>query len=239
MIKVSGVSKLPKPIDCLHKPKMSETTPIYVFGFPLGEILSTSKGSPAITVGKGSISSLRMDDDGELAYVQVDAAINHGNSGGPVVDSQGRLIGVAEAFVDVEDSTNIGLAVPYQEVAKMLNGRIGKAALHVTQDGNGPVTVHVQVGLVDPMNKIKSVALDYIAAKAAPDSLKPSDPLFPLSSSHRLKLKIDKQVATGEFALKQGLTEVSLLYSPSASMAREKKRSPRASRRRSKSRRLS
>jgi hypothetical protein len=73
--------------------------PLFAFGFPFGEALARHKGNPAITVSKGSISSLRRDDGGELAIVQIDGELNPGNSGGPVVDAQGRLVGVAVAKV--------------------------------------------------------------------------------------------------------------------------------------------
>ena len=89
IIKVSGVKQPPGTIDYRHEPQLAETMPVYVFGFPLGEELSTSKRSPAITVGRGTVSSLRTDDDGNLSVVQLDAALNHGNSGGPVVDARG------------------------------------------------------------------------------------------------------------------------------------------------------
>jgi hypothetical protein len=46
--------------------------PVGVFGFPFGEVLAAGKGNPAITIGKGSISSLRLDEQGNLARVQID-----------------------------------------------------------------------------------------------------------------------------------------------------------------------
>ena len=99
VLKVSGVKEMPEPIDYSHEPKLTETMPVYTFGFPFGEVLATGKAGPAITVGKGSISSLRLDDKGNLALVQIDGALNPGNSGGPVVDTQGHLVGVAAATI--------------------------------------------------------------------------------------------------------------------------------------------
>ena len=210
VLKVNGVKELPKPIDYQHEPKLAETMPIYTFGFPFGKILATSKGGPAITVGKGSVSSLRMDDDGDLALVQIDGALNPGNSGGPVVDSHGRLVGVAVATI--RDSSGIGLAIPCRELVRTLHGRLGKVYLHSSQDAEGLVTVHVEVALIDPLNKIKSVALHYLAAKPGQDKPKPSDPLEPLPGCHKLSLKLEKPLATGEFTLKHGITEAPLLY---------------------------
>ena len=210
VLKVSGVHERPKPIDYLHDPKLSETMPVYIFGFPFGKVLATSKGSPAITVGKGSISSLRLNDDGELALVQIDGALNPGNSGGPVVDTQGRLVGVAVATI--KNSSGIGLAIPSRELSAMLRGRLGKVYLHASQDGEGPPTVHVEVGLIDPLHRIKSVALHYLLASKVPEKIKPSDPLGSLLGCRKLPLRIDNQLATGEFTLKKGVPEVALRY---------------------------
>ena len=221
VIKVSGVKKLPKPIDYLHEPKLSETTPVYIFGFPFGSVLATSKGGPAITVGKGSVSSLRLDDDGNLSVVQIDGALNPGNSGGPVVDAQGRLVGVAVATI--RESTGIGLAIPCRELFQMLRGRPGKVYLHTSQNAEGLLTVHVEVGLIDPLNKIKSAELHYLAAKSLKDKPKPTDPLEPLPGCHKLPLKIENQLATGEFTLKPGVTEVSMWHQAMCLDAAEKR----------------
>ena len=211
MLKVGSVKERPKPIDYVHQPLLSETMPVYIFGFPFGKVLATSKGSPAITVGKGSISSLRLNDDGELALVQIDGALNPGNSGGPVVDTQGRLVGVAVATI--KNSSGIGLAIPSRELSAMLRGRLGKVYLHGSQDGEGsPMTVHVEVALIDPLNKIKSVALHYLLAGKVPEKTKPADPLGPLAGCRKLPLRIDNQLAAGEFTLKKGVSEVALRY---------------------------
>ena len=45
--------------------------------------------------------------------IQTDAAINHGNSGGPLLDTQGNLIGITDSIVsDTKGSSGIGLAIP-------------------------------------------------------------------------------------------------------------------------------
>ncbi|HEX3314878.1 MAG TPA: serine protease [Gemmataceae bacterium] len=87
ILKVTGVKNLPAPIVFEKSTELIETTTVYAFGFPFGSLLSTNKGSPAITVGKAAISSLRTNDQGELAIVQIDGSLNPGNSGGPIVDT--------------------------------------------------------------------------------------------------------------------------------------------------------
>lgn len=58
---------------------------IIVIGFPLGDLLGEEP-----SVSRGSISAVRFSG---IAY-QLDASINHGNSGGPVINMNGEVIGV-------------------------------------------------------------------------------------------------------------------------------------------------
>jgi S1-C subfamily serine protease len=119
VLRIRGIRGLPLPLETGPIPGLVETTPVYVLGFPFGKLLTTNQGNPAITVGKGSVSSLREDEHGELAIVQIDGALNPGNSGGPVVDGQGRLVGVAVATIK---GAGIGLAIPSIQLTKMLQG---------------------------------------------------------------------------------------------------------------------
>ena len=95
--------------------KLSLGSEVRVFGFP-------DVGGPTLTLTKGIISGF-LNDDG--MFYKVSAAINAGNSGGPVLDSNGRLIGIATAVnrseVTCEDSTvcysdgtNVGLVRPIE-----------------------------------------------------------------------------------------------------------------------------
>lgn len=71
---------------------------VYVAGFPFGYRLSTS-----IKITKGIISSLAgLGDD--FTRVQIDAAIQPGNSGGPIYDNFGNIVGVAVAKLDYKYS---------------------------------------------------------------------------------------------------------------------------------------
>ena len=51
---------------------------------------------------------------GDQVFVQTDVAINPGNSGGPLLDPQGRLVGINTQTVP--DSQGLGLAIPADEV---------------------------------------------------------------------------------------------------------------------------
>ena len=79
---------------------------IYVAGFPFGVNLSSS-----IKVTKGIVSSLTGLGN-NFSNIQIDAAIQPGNSGGPIFDDNGNVIGVAVATLDVEYALDRFDAIP-------------------------------------------------------------------------------------------------------------------------------
>lgn len=56
---------------------------------------------------------------GEMKYIQIDAPINSGNSGGPLLNDKGEVIGVNT--LKLFDSEGIGLAIPMTTVIEFLN----------------------------------------------------------------------------------------------------------------------
>jgi S1-C subfamily serine protease len=81
---------------------------IYVVGTPLDESLSFS-------ISRGIISARRVLD--ERNYYQTDAAVNPGNSGGPVFDGSGNVIGITVAGLFTNDgaSKNINYIIPIMD----------------------------------------------------------------------------------------------------------------------------
>jgi S1-C subfamily serine protease len=69
-------------------------------------------GSPIgmeFTVHEGMVSNVGRPHDG-VAYIQIDAKVNPGNSGGPLLDEEGRVIGVVS--LKLMRAEGIGLAIP-------------------------------------------------------------------------------------------------------------------------------
>jgi len=79
------------------------------------------------TVTSGIVSSLsrRFLQIGDV--IQIDAAVNHGNSGGPVIDTSGRLVGIV--FAGIDQYQGLNFAVPAERLAAALPAMIkgGKA----------------------------------------------------------------------------------------------------------------
>jgi S1-C subfamily serine protease len=71
------------------------------------------------SVSNGIVSALgRQVGESPVAFLQTDTAINPGNSGGPLIDYEGRVIGVNTAIA--KNSQGIGFAIPASVVAKLL-----------------------------------------------------------------------------------------------------------------------
>ncbi|MDG1437988.1 MAG: trypsin-like peptidase domain-containing protein, partial [Emcibacteraceae bacterium] len=83
LVKVPISKSIPLAIK-MQEPDIG--TSVYAIGSPLDTDLSG-------TVSQGIISALRMRDDQE--YIQSDAQINGGNSGGPMVDENGNVVAIS------------------------------------------------------------------------------------------------------------------------------------------------
>ena len=88
---------------------------VLAIGNPLGLGLSVSAG--IVSALNRNIEDTPFDN-----YIQADAAINHGNSGGPMVDLNGDVVGVDTALYNPDEAggfIGIGLAIP-AETAKFV-----------------------------------------------------------------------------------------------------------------------
>jgi S1-C subfamily serine protease len=116
------------------------------------------------TMSEGIISSLNRSLEVQENWViksiiQIDAAVNPGNSGGPLLDSRGQMIGMNVAIAtrlgeQFGQSAGIGFAIPVSLIKRVLpeliqNGRVIRGELgvtHVTESENGLRIVQMQQG---------------------------------------------------------------------------------------------
>ncbi len=96
-----------KPLRIGNSDSTRRQEEVWAFGFPLGTELGTD-----VTTTKGTITAIRTRD-GQKAF-QTDAAINLGNSGGPLVNNRGEVIGVVnmKVFAQFGGVEGIAFAVP-------------------------------------------------------------------------------------------------------------------------------
>ena len=86
--------------------KLRQGEVVFVFGSPSG--LQNS-----MSMGVVSSIARRLDPDSPSLYIQTDAPINHGNSGGPLINTSGEIVGLS-TFIMSESGGNegMGFAIP-------------------------------------------------------------------------------------------------------------------------------
>lgn len=116
-------------------------TPVAAIGSPFGEQSSLSVGVVSAT-GR-SIDSL-LTAYAVADAIQIDAPINRGNSGGPLFDARGRVIGInAQIRSNSGTAEGVGFAIPINTAKRALDqlqrtGRVAYAYLGVTTDDVRP-----------------------------------------------------------------------------------------------------
>jgi predicted Zn finger-like uncharacterized protein len=156
------LQKVPQPLTVKSAGSLTELDEVYVSGFPLGKALGKE-----ISIRDSKVASLRKKG-GVLDRVQLNGGMDPGNSGGPVVDNNGHVVGVAVSGIP---GRQINFAIPGDHVHVILNGRI--AGMSYTQpyygEGNKLIVPSV-MNMIDPRNLIKEVGVDIWTGD------KPADP---------------------------------------------------------------
>ncbi len=101
---------------------------VCAIGNPLGYVHS-------VTVGVVSFMGRKLFDNSLDDYIQTDAAINFGNSGGPLINARGEVVGINTAISS--QANNIGFAIPINQVRAVLpqlktRGRVARGFIGVT-----------------------------------------------------------------------------------------------------------
>ena len=123
-------------VDATHLPVAPLRSDVRVRQGELVFAIGTPEGLRN-TVSMGVVSSLarQLDPDKPMVYIQTDAALNPGNSGGPLVDIDGNVIGINTLMLsEGGGSEGLGFAIPaaivsfdYQNLRK--SGRVQRVAL--------------------------------------------------------------------------------------------------------------
>ncbi len=114
LLKVAADHPLPA-IRWGDSSKMEVGDPVLAIGNALGVGMSVSGG--IISALNRNISDTPYDD-----FIQTDAAINHGNSGGPLFNLQGEVIGVNSALISpTSANAGLGFALPSNDAREVLD----------------------------------------------------------------------------------------------------------------------
>jgi S1-C subfamily serine protease len=144
--------RLPTPLLVDSATRLIETQKVYVFGFPLGAQLGKN-----ITVTDTSITSLRRDSSGALEQVQVNGGMHPGNSGGPVTDTRGVVVGVSVAIIR---GTQISFAIPGDLVQQALDGRLSRSEVGTPYLAGSQSRLPLRLVTLDPLNRVRKVKVE-------------------------------------------------------------------------------
>ena len=89
--------------------KMGDT--VFALGSPAGPEL-------AVSLSRGIVSSDRPRTFGDRSFIQHDAAVNPGNSGGPLLNVRGQVVGLNVA--KIRDTEGISFAIPIEDVRRFI-----------------------------------------------------------------------------------------------------------------------
>lgn len=111
LLRVTGPG-LPAPLTFGRASELTETSDVVIYGYPFGELLGKN-----ISVNRSTVSSLRKEK-GKLLLVQLAGGVNPGNSGGPVTNTKGEVVGVSVAKLR---GSEVGFAIPAEEADAFVN----------------------------------------------------------------------------------------------------------------------
>ncbi len=149
-----AVLKVDAPSSVLHPLTLGDSTRLAVGD---GVVAIGSPFGLEDTVTTGIVSALHRKINSPNNYpindsIQTDAAINHGNSGGPLLNAQGQVIGVnAQIESDSGGNDGVGFAIPSSTVHSIVgqllgSGKVEHAYLGVSVQSI-PASVAGQLGL--------------------------------------------------------------------------------------------
>jgi putative serine protease PepD len=143
VLQVNAPAALLHPLTIGNSNAVSVGDPVVAIGSPFGL---------AETVTSGIVSALDRQIQSPSNYtinkvIQTDAAINQGNSGGPLTNGQGQVIGInAQIATDSGDNSGVGFAIPINTVRGVAdqiikNGKVEHAYLGVSIPASGKAVI--------------------------------------------------------------------------------------------------
>ena len=135
LVKVDPDDHAVTPVPLGDSSRVVVGEPVAAIGSPFGQESSLAVG--VVSATQRSIESLTSAYDVSDA-IQTDAPLNHGNSGGPLLDARGRVIGInAQIRSDSGNAEGVGFAIPINSARRSMEqliatGRVAYAYVGVT-----------------------------------------------------------------------------------------------------------
>lgn len=200
LLKVSGATLSPLPLgdsDTLRPGQL-----VFAFGSPMGL-------DNTVTMGVVSAVGRQLEPDDPMVYIQTDAPINPGSSGGPLVDARGRVVGINTLILSQGGGNEgLGFAAPSNIVAAVYDqlkahGRVRRGTIGAVVQSITPV---LAAALQLPLDRGALVADVDAGGPAAKGGLQIGDIVValdgkPIENGRQLDVNLYRRVAGAVTAL--------------------------------------
>lgn len=150
VVKITDKVDIPAVVELGNSSNLQVGESVVAIGNPLGTDFMGSVTTGIVSALNRQISG----DPNKLSYIQTDAAINSGNSGGPLINSSGQVIGINTAKIKDSGVEGLGFAIPIDAVKDKITD-LSKPVLMIgiqgreidkslAQQYNMPVGLYVQ-----------------------------------------------------------------------------------------------
>ena len=133
--------------------KLKPCQSVYIMGHPADELSFTMTSGIISALGR----TISFSDGTTLSMFQLDAAVNFGNSGGPVYNDRGEVIGITTAKYTGLSSEGLGFAIPINDALRIaedlrthgfvrgrpLMGLTVRAIMEDDREGGNPAGVEI------------------------------------------------------------------------------------------------
>jgi S1-C subfamily serine protease len=156
LVKVDNYSKLPPPVEFADGSKVAAGQWAIAIGEPLELQHSVAVG---VVSGFNRDEPIGGEDQQERLFkglLQTSAPINPGNSGGPLIDYDGRVIGVNQSTANPASAQGIGFAIPSTTVITTAATLAKSPGKTIDQNGTGTGKAFLGIAPVDITNNVRA-----------------------------------------------------------------------------------
>jgi len=189
VLKVQGQDRKVPYLKFADKENIYTGAEAFAFGHPMGMVWSLSRGIIS--------NDNRYARHPYIKAIQVDAAINKGNSGGPIINSKGEIMGIASLLVSpTKQNAGVGIAIRGDIAEKSLDtmittGKVDRPAIGVSiitlfgkdSQRNNIKKKHPDIKTTIPNTYGLLVTTDESGKRPIPKGLKPWDTIIGINDT--------------------------------------------------------
>jgi S1-C subfamily serine protease len=161
LVKVDNYAKLPPPVEFADSSKVQAGQWAIAIGEPQGLQRSVTVG---VVSGFNRDEPIGGENDGQVhlfkGLLQTSAPINPGNSGGPLIDYDGRVVGINQSTAAPSSAQGIGFAIPANTVTQTASALVKTPGQTVNATGSGTGVGYLGI-LMGPLDNNTRTQIGY------------------------------------------------------------------------------